>query len=131
MKSLKKNNLIKKFTKYFIVGIIGTVTHLSVLIVLVEFFKYNYILGSTIGFVLTVVISYYLNYIWTFRSREKHTKSLPRYIIVSIIGLCLNTCIMFLAVNVFGLWYLIGQAITVLIIPVTNFILNSYWSFKL
>ena len=127
---LKDNNLIKKFTKYFIVGIMGAFTHLSILILLVEVFKCNYILSSTVGFVLTVIVSYCLNYRWTFNSRGSHARSLPRYTIVSLIGLCLNTCIMLLVVNIFGLWYLIGQAVTVIIIPATNFILNSYWSFK-
>lgn len=131
MKRLNKNNLIEKFSKYFIVGIIGTTTHIGILLWLVEVFKFNHILASTVGFILTVIISYCLNYRWTFKSREKHTIALLRYTIVSMIGLSLNTCIMFLSVNVFGLWYLIGQAITVLIIPATNFILNSYWSFKL
>lgn len=123
-------NLPKKFIKYAVVGLIGTFTHLSILGFLVEVLHFSPIVGTTIGFLVTVIISYYLNYRWTFSSSSKHIIALPRYTAVSLIGLCLNTGIMFLTVNVFHLWYVIGQTIAVIMIPLSNFFLNSHWSFK-
>lgn len=120
----------KKFIKYAVVGAIGTFTHLSILGFLVEVLHFSPIVSTTIGFIITVIISYYLNYRWTFNSTSKHTVTLPRYTAVSLIGFCLNTGIMFLTVNVFHLWYVIGQTIAVIMIPLSNFFLNSHWSFK-
>ncbi len=130
MKNKINNKSIKKFSKYFIVGIVGTFVHFSILVFLVEFLRCDPIISSIVGFIVTVLISYYLNYKWTFKSIKKHSNVLPRYVVVSIIGFCLNTFIMFLTVKIIGLWYLIGQLITVVIIPISNFTLNSYWSFK-
>lgn len=119
-----------KFLKYAFVGVIGTFTHLGILTFLVEALRYHPVISSASGFLITVVISYYLNYKWTFQSKSRHRSALPRYVAVSLAGLCLNTTIMFITVNVLHLWYIIGQTISIIIIPVHNFVLNSSWSFK-
>jgi putative flippase GtrA len=119
-----------KFFRYAVVGVIGTFTHLGILAFLVETLHHNPIVSSTIGFLVTVIISYYLNYKWTFSSKGKHLVVLPRYITVSLIGLSLNTGIMYLIVNVFSLWYGFGQMISIVLIPLSNFFLNSNWSFR-
>lgn len=53
-----------------------------------------------------------------------------RYTVVSVMGLGLNTLIMFCLVNGMGMWYLLGQAIATLIVPIHNFLWNFYWTFK-
>ena len=121
---------VRKFSRYAIVGIIGTFIHLSILAFLVENLHHSPIISSTIGFLVTVVVSYLLNYNWTFRSKGKHIVVLARYTTVSLIGLCLNTGIMYLVVDIFSLWYGIGQTISIILIPISNFFLNSKWSFK-
>jgi putative flippase GtrA len=122
---------VRKFSRYAVVGIIGTFTHLGILAFLVEILHHTPIISSTIGFLVTVIISYYLNYNWTFRSKGKHLVVLTRYITVSLIGLCLNTGIMHLVVHVFSLWYGFGQMISIILIPLSNFFLNSKWAFKI
>ena len=128
IKVLSKLN--NKFVRYSLVGIIGTFIHLSILTVFVEVLHYEPVISSANGFIFTVVISYYLNYKWTFKAKSSHRFALPRYIAVSLMGLCLNTAILFFTVNLLQLWYGIGQAIAVVTIPLHNFILNSYWAFK-
>ena len=124
---LTKNQV---FAKYIVVGGVGTCLHLGVLIILTELLSFNPLLASSLGFILTVIVSYLLNYKWTFSSLNKHSVAFPRYLSVSIMGLCLNTAIMFLSVNILHLWYGLGQLVAVILIPLHNFVLNSYWSFK-
>lgn len=133
MKSIKNTIKTKakgNFLKYAIVGVIGTVIYLLILIVLIEVLKYEPVISSTIGFIIIVIISYWLNYRWTFNSNSRHLVAFPRYAVVSVIGLGLNASIIFIAVNVFHLWYGIGQIVSFIVIPLCNFSLNSYWSFK-
>lgn len=122
--------IILKFSKYSIVGVIGTIIHFGILTALVEFFWIDAVLSSAVGFIVTVVISYFLNQYWTFKSRNKILYSLPRYFIVSCSGLGINTAVMYTSVNIFHLWYIFGQALVILIIPFYNFILNLNWSFR-
>lgn len=122
--------MAKKVFRYIVVGVIGTATHVGALVLLVEIFYMDPVLSSTLGFILTVIVSYILNYFWTFESSQNHIIALSRYVIVSVTGLLLNVGIMHLTVNILGWWYILGQATVSFVIPVTNFLMNNYWSFK-
>lgn len=119
-----------KLIKYGIVGVGGTFIHIGILTLFVEYFLCDPVISSTIGFIATVIFSYYLNYNWTFKSNKKHSVAFPRYALVSLSGLLLNTLIMFISVNVMFLWYGIGQLIAIILIPISNFTFNFYWSFR-
>lgn len=123
-------SLSRKIIRYAVVGVIGTAVHFSVLVLLVERFGVEAVTSSTIGFIITVIVSYALNHRWTFRSDRGHGSALPRYIVVSVTGMFLNSGIMYLTVHVFGLWYILGQCLVVVVVPLTNFVLNYKWSFR-
>ena len=122
----------RSFWRYVIVGLLGAVTHTSTLIILVECFRVNPIVSSVAGFLVVLTLCYWLNVKWSFENSEQsHRKAIFRYTLVSVMGLCLNTLIMFCLVNGLGIWYLLGQAIATLIVPIHNFLLNFYWTFKI
>lgn len=121
---------ILQFIRFGLIGIVATLCHMGTLIIFVEIFKYEPIMASTIGFILAVIISYVLNYRFTFIARRSHVFFFLRYLVVCITGLAINISIMFLTVNILKWWYIIGQIFTLAIVPVTNFTLNKYWTFR-
>jgi putative flippase GtrA len=122
--------MIASAAKYIVVGVLGTATHLALLYVTVEFFFFSPLLGSSTAFVWVVIQSYLLNRNWTFQSDQKHTRTLPRYLIVSGVGFLSNFLLMYFMVNVLGIWYMTAQILTALVIPIMNFLLNRYWTFS-
>ena len=120
----------KKFIRYGVVGAIGTAVHIILLLVLVEVFSFHPVIASSGAFVVVIIVSYYLNYSWTFKARNNHATALARYITVCLIGFSLNAGIMFIVVDLLNWWYLLGHAISTIVIPISNFILNSRWAFK-
>ncbi|MER3423902.1 MAG: hypothetical protein C4293_12380, partial [Nitrospiraceae bacterium] len=64
-----------------------------------------------------------------FRSSEDHGYALLRFVIVSCAGLLLNTGIMHFCVAVLGWTYVWGAFSVIVIVPVSNFLLNAYWTF--
>ncbi len=116
--------------KYLVVGLLGTATHLSLLYVAVEFLHMQPLLGSCAAFVWVVIQSYLLNRNWTFQSTRGHTSAMARYMAVSGLGFLGNLLIMYVMLDVFGLWYMLAQASTALVIPLMNFLLNKYWTFS-
>jgi len=116
--------------KYLVVGGLGTVTHLSLLYIAVETFSLPPLLGSCVAFVWVVIQSYFLNRNWTFQSDKEHTSALPRYLVVSGIGFATNLTIMFVMLNILGLWYMLAQASAAVVVPLSNFLLNKYWTFS-
>jgi putative flippase GtrA len=122
--------MLKKFTKYATVGAIATLIYMGILVALVEILQLDPVLSSVIAFIFILIGSYYANRSWTFRSNRTHGYTFPRYIMVSLSGLLLNTGLMFLTVNILGWWYISGQMIALAAVPLSNFILNFYWSFR-
>ena len=126
---LVSKELFIKFIKYSVVGCISVLIYFLSVFVLVELFDKDPIFGSTLSFIIMTFISFLLNKKYTFGSDFSYNQLL-RFLVVSAIGFTLNFVIMYLVVNVLSLHYSIGELITTLIIPIINFILNSYWTFK-
>jgi putative flippase GtrA len=119
----------RQFTRYLIVGALGTATHLAILALCVEWLKQDAVVSAAAGFVGALSVSYILNHQWAFESKQSHGSSLWRYIVVSLCGLVLNTAMMMALINYFRFWYLSAQLSVVIIVPIINFVLNRYWTF--
>jgi putative flippase GtrA len=127
------NNRLRAYSgifKYGVVGVLGTLVHIGVLAIMVEVFQVNAIIGSIIGFIGALLSSYLLNYHWTFESTHDHLSSFTRYLLVSLVGLGLNTLLMYLTVTVLKWWYIYGQLTVILVVPATNYVLNRFWTFR-
>ncbi|MCB2354969.1 GtrA family protein [Clostridium estertheticum] len=131
MKNNHEQNLqINVIVRYGLVGLLGTTIHFGSLILLVEFANFDPVLGSALGFLLVLVISYILNRTWTFQSKSRNLRQFLIYSIVSLIGLGLNSTIIFISVHLLKWNYLYGQCLVVLVVPVSNYLLNSLWTFR-
>jgi putative flippase GtrA len=126
---IASKELFLKFIKYVVVGCISILIYFLSVFVLVEVFGKNPVFGSAVSFVIMTYISFLLNRKFTFGSDFSYDKLL-RFLAVSAIGFTLNFLIMYFVVNVFSLHYSIGELVTTLVIPIINFLLNNYWTFK-
>lgn len=117
--------------RYVVVGAVGTVGYVCILKMFVDGLKQEPVMSSGISFILIVMATYLGNYFWTFQSSTHHFVVLPRFACIALIGFVLNVAIMYLSVDVLGLWYLVGALMTVFVVPVSNFVLHVYWSFRI
>ena len=128
-----KKSLIQ-LIKFGIVGGINTV--LSYLIYLGGLYLgIHYLIASTIGFIITVFISYVLNSLLTFRESGEaihwSIKALIKvYISYSITGFILGNLLLFIEVDVIKISEMIAPIINLFITIPTNFILNKFWAYK-
>lgn len=119
----------RQTTRYVIVGGVGTATHLALLALSVELLGINPLYGAVVGFAGALCVSYILNHYWTFQSRRARLSSLWRYFTVSCSGLALNTALMYLLISHLYWGYFTAQLSAIAIIPVSNYLLNRYWTF--
>lgn len=126
---LISKELFNKFIKYSAVGCISILIYYLSVFVLVELIGKDPIFGTAVSFVIMSYFSFLLNRKFTFGSDFSYNKLL-RFLAVSAIGFTLNFFIMYLVVNILSLHYSIGELATTLVIPIINFILNNYWTFK-
>jgi putative flippase GtrA len=126
---LVRNDLVLKFIKYSFVGFFSTLVYFLSVYVLVELLHMEPIMGSANSFLIMTVFSFFLNKKYTFNS-EFSKQKLVRFFIVSGIGFVLNFAIMYGITSLLSYHYFIGELVTILVIPLVNFLLNNYWTFK-
>lgn len=122
-------NVAFKFIKYSFVGIICTFIYFLFIFLFVEFLKKDPVLSAAVSFVIMTVFSFLLNKKYTFGGIYSH-QQLLRFSLVAGIGFTLNFIIMYAVVHLLSLHYIVGEITTLLIIPIVNFILNNFWTFK-
>lgn len=119
-----------RFFRYGVVGGFGTVIHLVIIFLFVEYFKLTPIVSSVAGFFIVLVFSYFLNRFWTFQTKNTNRFQFIKYVIVSVIGLVINISIMYITIDIL-LWpYLLGAITMSFFVALTNFILNQVWTFN-
>lgn len=128
--SKEPTSQITVIIRYGLVGLLGTLIHFSSVIALVELAQLDPVISSAVGFLLVLLISYYLNRNWTFRSKDGRSRQFFYYAIVSLVGLGINSTIMFIDVHILKMNYLFGQCFVVVVVPVSNFLMNRKWTFR-
>nr|WP_240758506.1 GtrA family protein [Lysinibacillus sp. SGAir0095] len=115
--------------RYSLVGCISTLIYFLSVFVFIEGLHMDPVLGSAVSFIIMTIVSFFLNVKYTFGSSITQQKAL-RFMTVSTIGFILNFLLMFVIVHIFDFHYFIGELVTILVIPVVNFLLNNYWTFQ-
>ncbi|WP_251035853.1 GtrA family protein [Paenibacillus sp. ISL-20] len=121
--------IVSQFTKYALVGIIGTGIQTSILIMFVEVYNFQVIVATTMGFICSLLVSFFINFRWTFGRNKLTIYSFVKYLIVSLSGLLLNISILYIMVDLLGIWYIWAHILTLVVVPISNFTLNRMWTF--
>lgn len=111
--------------RYAGVGIIGTVVHFLILLLLVDFT--TPVVASTVGAIAGCITNFQLVRNYVFTARAKQLLVFPKFATVAIGGIGLNAAIM-LALNPL-LPVIVCQVAAIGIVFVTGFLLNNCWSF--
>ena len=89
--------LFLKFVKFGIVGFIGMIVDYLFLFIFVKFCHFPDLIANACSFTIAATSNYFLNRIWTFQSHDKEVgKEYLKFFLVSLIGLGINTLVIFL-----------------------------------
>jgi putative flippase GtrA len=120
---------ITQFLGFAGVGAVGTAAHYLVLIGLVQGSGTNAVPASVAGFVVGALVNYTLNYHVIFRSDKSHLTAASKFMAIALVGLLLNTAIVWFAVNTLGIHYLVSQILATALVLVWNYAGNRIWTF--
>lgn len=125
---------IGQFARFFVVGVINAAIFLGVLNLLTWMSSiYSGILlvwFNCVAFILTLINSYFLNKRWTFDDSGAHENTVTaKFIVVTVIGLAINTAILYILTTVIGPRFGISPAwwVNVSAVIVTGF--SLIWNF--
>lgn len=120
----KKSSLLRQIIRFAFVGGSAFVIDYGIMIFLTEVFGINYLISSAVSFTVSVIYNYILSVKWVFdvSGNRSQTQDFSVFIVLSIIGLGINQFIMWLAVDVLGIFYMISKIGATAIVMVYNFI---------
>jgi putative flippase GtrA len=124
-----KNNTIIQGLKYSLVGGICTVLDIFLLYFLTEYFHLNYLLASVFSFLSGSIINYFLCVSWIFdiRKIKKRLHEFMFYILISIVGLLINTLCIWVFSEKFMFHYILSKLIAVVFTFTWNFLSRKYF----
>lgn len=122
------NGQLARFVRFTAVGGVATGIQYAVLILLVSGGGMRPTPASSIGFALSAVVNYLLNYRYTFRSDRPHGPAAAKFAALAGTGLLINAAIMHLMVDA-GTPYLLAQVGATALVLCWNFAGNSLWTF--
>ncbi|MCB9107490.1 MAG: GtrA family protein [Anaerolineales bacterium] len=133
-KKPKAKKEAKRFIKYGIVGVLGTIIDFSILNFLIFVVGWSTPFGKLMANIVSTSVAIISNFVchraWTFpesQSRKKRTQ-LAQFTIVSLVGLLLNTLVFYLVSHyVFELFF--PMAIAVQLAKATASVVILFWNF--
>jgi putative flippase GtrA len=121
---------LTRFVRFIGVGGIATGIQYCVLWGLKEFSGTNTVVGSGIGFCLSALANYAMNYHYTFGTNVGHGTALPRFVVVSAGGLALNSLLLAALLRATPWHYMLCQLIATAVVLLWNFLGSLLWSFR-
>ncbi|MCD6528111.1 GtrA family protein, partial [bacterium] len=131
----KKIRVIFQFGKFILVGGLNTVVDFGVLNLLIFLTSITsgwfYSIFKGISFLVATLNSYFWNKFWTFKVKKTHksAKEFLQFLIVSIIGLCINVGMASLVVNKIGVQWGVSSEIWANIGAAAGSISGLLWNF--
>jgi putative flippase GtrA len=119
---------LSRFVRFSLVGAVATAIQYALLILLVRAFSLAPTPASCIGFAVSAVANYLLNYHFTFASERAHAPAAVKFALLAAAGLLINAAIMHVLVDA-HVHYLIAQLGATGLVLFWNFIGNSVWTF--
>lgn len=121
---------LSRFIKFGLVGVLNTIIN-WILFILLNSMGVYYIISNIIAYSISTLNSYLWNSKWVFKyTGDNVNQTTFKFITLNIIGLVLNTIILFLLVDIIKLPKIIALIIATGVVMILNYFINKLWVFK-
>ncbi|QWF71699.1 GtrA family protein [Methylomonas paludis] len=127
---MKISPAFRVFIRYVIGGGLATLIHLLVLAFLVEIYRFNPSLATSLGFCIGTVFNYLFQYHLTFRAKGSHAQVFLRYIIVTVLMMGVNAALFWALTQRASMPYIYAQMLATIVIMFCNFAINRLYTFS-
>ncbi|MBU2552877.1 MAG: GtrA family protein [Bacteroidales bacterium] len=123
--------MISKFIKFGVVGFSGLFVDFGLTYFTKEKLHIPKYVANAIGFMSAATSNYFLNRIWTFESHNPEIMlEYSQFILISIIGLVINTFILWLLVSRFKFNFYLAKVFAIGVVTIWNFFANLFITFS-
>ncbi len=121
-----------RFFRYLAAGGTAAVTDLGLLYLFTDGFGLHYLFSAILAFIAAFFVSFFLQKFWTFQddSVDKVHTQAAVYLTVALVGLLLNTTLIYLFVEWLHLWYMAAQFLASGLLACVTFFVSRDLIFK-
>ena len=124
-------HFVQQFTKFGLVGVSNTAISLAIYYTFIVLDPALYIVGNTVGFVVSVLNAYYWNNKYVFKKNEQgHLRTVFKTYMAYGSTFALGTVLLYVMVQMLGVSKVLAPLINLIITIPLNFLLNKFWAFK-
>lgn len=119
----KTDNTFIQFFRYIFVGGIAAVVNIGMLYVFTDIIKMHYIISNILSFILGLIVNYLLSKKFVFQEETNInlTTEFIIYAVIGVIGLGIDTLLLWLFTDITKLYYMISKLISTAIVFIWNF----------
>lgn len=122
--------LVVQLLRFGFVGIINTSIGLLAIYSIIFFFHSGPILANFIGYSIGLVLSFYLNKVWTFTDNTSNKRVMLRYLTVASISYLSNLAVVFFGVNLYKIGPYLVQIFGISVYTLIMFIGCKWYVFN-
>jgi putative flippase GtrA len=119
-----------RILRFGLTGLAATAGHVGITLGCRALWPMPLELATTIGMASAMWISYFGHQGYTFQVERDHKAQLPRFIVATVFLHLLNIAIVAVTGRVFALPDIAGLAAVTMIIPVANYLISRFWTFR-
>lgn len=94
-----------------------------------ELLKLNKYIANALGFIAAATSNYTLNRLWTFHSHNNITAEYAKFIGVAILGLGINSAVIYLLVEKLRLHFYFSKLLAIGVVTIWNFLMSYFFAF--
>lgn len=119
-----------QFVQFCLVGLLNTAISLGIYYIFIAINTELYIVGNAVGFVVSVLNSYFWNSRFVFKKSDQKLKTIIKTFLAYGTNLIIGTALLFLFVDILGISEVLAPLINLIITIPLNFVLNKVWVMK-
>lgn len=122
--------IICEFIKYFLVGFLNAIFTAIIFFVTLRYLKIEYHLAFFITWILGILLTYVLNFLWVFKPEAKlrYQERFVKYFIAHFMSFVLNLALLHIITEYGSCDPFYVQIVLIPFIVIINFLLSKYWA---
>lgn len=119
----EKKARLKEIIRFGLTGGICFVVDYATMVLLKEILGVHYLVATGIGFIVSVILNYYMCVFWVFRGIDRpDKKAVSAFFVVSVVGFVLNEFFMWFFVDITGIHYTLSKIVTAALVLIWNYV---------
>jgi putative flippase GtrA len=121
---------LQRIGRFGLVGVAATLVYAASFALSVKELGVSAVIGTTIGYLLSTIISYFGHQGFSFAVSADHADYLPRFAVLSVSSYGINVGMVAVIVDILQFPYQVAVAVLTVLIPIINYFLNRFWVFR-